>query len=453
VAYALSGVEMSFPLYVFETSTGAAQEIAERGARAIVFSPDGNRLAYVTGGGDGGSVLRVWDARTGASVDVPGAYNPLGPMQVWFSASGRYLIYYEGVTSPPESLASLVAFDIDSASNQSLDQAIYVSPSADGRYVAFEGADGKVAVWSETTTSVVRFEAASGPLQLSADGQTVLFHDSQQNLRLVVLGRAASVLVASSVPCPNEGTSLGPEGTFSEDSTAVGLVAPVAPCDQPTQAEAVHLFGIASGEDKSLALPANTTGGQSGFVLDVASSAVAYLLGAYTVHVWSPAFGDVSVGQDLSSDGLIRYAALAESGSRGLFALEGSDPRTAWLWDRDAGTQSLAALVSDLNHPFEAQLDRRSGVAVAYDAMQRAFIVSRPGEVPSLWVSGVNAPVASASDNTFVVSGTSGTDTGLFALSLASGSAAFLEPGEVVAAGDTQVFFVAADGLCVIATP
>jgi hypothetical protein len=358
------------------------------------------------------------------------------------------------MTSPPESLQPLAVFDIDAASTQSLARAIYVSPSTDGRYVAFEGSDGKVAVWSEATAAVTEFEAAGGPLHLSPDGQKVLYLDGQQNLRVLVLGQASSALVASSIPCPISGMPLGPAtGNFSEDSSAVAAVAPVAgPCTSAAQPEAVHLFDIASGKDQSYALPAGPLA-PSGFVLDVASSAVAYELGANALHVWSPALGDVSLGEDPSGDGAIRYAALGQDGNRGVFVLEGGDPRTAWLWDRATGAQSLATIVSDLNHPFVAKLDARSGVALAYDGTLGAFVIARPGAMPTPWVHGVNDHFASASGRAFTVSGTSGIDTGLFALSFASGNASFLEGGHVVAASDTDVYFVAADGLCEIAGP
>jgi hypothetical protein len=79
--------------------------------------------------------------------------------------------------------------------------------------------------------------------------------------------------------------------------------------------------------------------------------------------------------------------------------------------------------------------------------------MARSGLTATAWAQGPDAPLLSPSGHTVVASGASGTNAGLFALSVLSASADFLEGGRVVGATDQHVYFIAADGLCEINVP
>ncbi len=453
-------------LFVFDESTASARWVADRAscfAPSIVFSPDGNRLAYFAADADGGmTTLHVWDAGLGSSLDVSSATNAGPPM---FTAGGHYLIYSLGGTIPPQPyFIPLYAFDIDTQSTQSLGSARWVSPSADGHYVAFERSDYEVVVWSDSTAAATALDSMRSdsngnlPMRLAPDGQKVLYQDANLNLRVLVLGQAASSLVASSVTCSTAvgAVPIAVYGTFSEDSTAVGAVAPIAgQCNQGNAPGAVHLFDIASATDHSFPLPSIASALSSGAVLDVSSGAVAYVYsgsGGYHPDIWSPTLGDVSVPVP-PSDGSTLYAALGADGNRGVFVLDtGGDPQTAYLWDRTAGTTPLASFSTNPVPPFMAVLDPASGIAIGYDST-KGFVLAKPGSAPTAWVQGANAHLTSVSGKTFAVDGTVGGNSGVFALSFASGADAFLEGGKVLTASDTHVYFIAADGLCEIDVP
>jgi hypothetical protein len=152
-------------------------------------------------------------------------------------------------------------------------------------------------------------------------------------------------------------------------------------------------------------------------------------------------------------DGLVLYAGLSQDASRLLFVPGVGQPETAYLWDRTAGVIPLVTFSGNPLPPFFATFNSQSGVAVGYDGSAKAFVVARPGSPPTQWAKGDDVHVVSDSGNTFAIQGTSASEQGLFAISLPSGKAGFLEGGKLVAATDSHVYFFAADGLCEAPAP
>jgi hypothetical protein len=379
----------------------------------------------------------------------------------WFSGNGRYFLYApDAMTAPPAPNEPLYVYDFQAQSSESLGMARFVTPSGDGHFVAYQAADGKVAVWSDATGAATEFEAMANAygsqLTLSPDGQKVLFIDTNQDVHVLVLGASASAIVARAVTCPGQTLvqQVG-EAIFSADSSTVGALANVAsPCNGAISPQAVHIFDIASSTDQSLTLPVGTESA-SGGMLAVSASSFVYddVDSPNVVHVWSPTLGNVSIPAD-PSGGLTTYAVLSDDGNRLAFALDeaaGMQPMT--LWDRTLGVQVLSMFVNGTNTPFTAKLNPHSGVALGYDAVSQGWVISKPGAAPTVWMHGANAHVASASDTTYAMSGTLDGQSGVFAFTFASGATSYLEGGQALTASDTHVYFIAADGLCEIAGP
>jgi WD40 repeat protein len=454
---------MTSPVFAFDVASGQAWQIADDGACsqwAFSFSPDSSRLAFSSAGTTPAtSGLRVWDFGTRSATTVP---NAIGGDFYWFGATGRYLFYFVGQTIPPSTnYVPLFVYDMDSQSAQFLGDARWVLPSGDGHSVAFERSDGKAAVWSDRTAMVTELDSMGAdptgisPIRLSPDGQTISYIDATANLHAVQLDGLTNRVVAGAVSCQG-GSPIGVVWRmFSVDSQAVATLAAVAgQCVQGLAPEALHVLDLASGTDQSHELPAADVY-QAGGLLAMGSRALAYdftLSGTTETHVWSPSTGDVTIPMDRQSNEAL-YVAVSKDDNRAVFALDVPDPQTVYLWDRSAGTVPLANVTTNPPGPFLAKLDPPSGIALAYDGPTRRFVVARPGSTPAPWVVGDSAPLASSSGRTWIVQGTSGSDSGQFALSFVSGMAGFLEGGKPLAASDTHVYFVAADGLCEIGVP
>jgi WD40 repeat protein len=459
------------PLFVFDTATAQAQTIADYApcaARSFSFSADGQRLAAPAADspypGSASLGLRVWDLTTRSATAVP---NTTSPDVSWLSASGRYLLYATGATPSLGSYGSLSVYDVDAKSATSLGAAAWLTRSPGDRYLAFVGYGNRVVVWSDDTGAATQFDALgqgtnASPLQLSPDGQKITYGDSNHDQRLLVFGNSASTRAASAVSCAvgTGGTQLVrgvSEAIFSPDSRAlITLANDGSPCDMSgSTAQAIHVHDIGSGTDHSLALPAATAFESAGIVA-VSSSAVVYAFsntpGPTEMHLWSTAGGDVILPLPYG-DGVDLYEGLSQDNSRLLYVPGVGDPVTAYLWDRTAGATPLVTFSGNPLPPFFATLNPQSGVAVGYDGSAKAFVVARPGSPPAPWVQGDDFHIVSPSGNTFAIAGTSGSEQGLFAISLPSGNAGFLEGGQLLAATDTHVYFIAADGLCEAPTP
>jgi len=454
----------SSSLFVFTESSETSQRVSDFAScfgSALLFSADAERLAYFAAtASDAGSTLHVWDAQLGTSTAIPGATEAL---PIAFVGGGKYLFYFVNATIPVGSMAfPLWVYDVDAQSAQSLGVARWVSPSADGHSVAYVSS-GQVMVWTDSAAAATPIDSmrtdgnGALPMTPSHDGNKVLYQDATLSLRVFVFGHTASTLVASSATCSpiSNAVPTGVWGAFSDDSSTVGAVAPIASsCNQGNFTEAVHLFDIASSTDHVFSMP-STMDSDTGEVLDVSAGAVEYAYsgpGGYFAHVWSPTLGDVDMSVDPGNSAAPLYAALSRDGNRGAFVPDTSSPEFLQLWDREAGTATIASFADNAGVPFVGLLDRTTGIAVGYDST-KGFLVDRQGLTATPWALGPGAPLLSASDKTFVASGASGTDTGLFALSFLSGNQTFLEGGKVVGATDTHVYFIAADGLCEIGVP
>jgi hypothetical protein len=464
------------PLFVFDPAGAGTRQIADYAvcaAPTFSFSADGKRLAARAAAspypGSASLELRVWDFTTRSVTAVPSAASADA---YWLGASGRHLLYATGPGSPSTtSYKALYAYDVDAGSTTSLGSAGWVTRSADNRYVAFVGSSGKVVVWSDDSGAATELDplgpanANISPIPLSPDGQTIKYTDANQDLRVLVLGSPKSAVVAKAVSCSNGAggtpivTGVG-WGIFSPDSRSLAALAPGgAPCGTGgLTPQAVHLFDIPSSADHTLALPASTAA-LSAALIAASSSGVVYgvsrpLGGGTEVHLWSPAAGDAVIPLTWG-DGLWLSAGVSQDNSRVLFAPSTSisSPETAYLWDRTAGTVPLVSFSGNPVPPFFATFNAQSGVAVAYDSSAKAFLLARPGAPPAQWAQGDDVHIVSPSGNTFAIQGASASEQGLFAISLLSGNAAFLEGGRLLAATDTHVYFVAADGLCEISAP
>ncbi len=455
------GLEPRVPIFAFDVATGVSQILTTQGAcsaGSMVFSRDASRFAFSAGPSTSATTsITVWDFASHSAIAIPDSSNAF-PYR--FSATGRYWLYAGGGSTPLDTANSafmpLYVYDFESQSAQSLGMARWITVSADGHYVAFERSDPKVVVWSESTGAITEFEAMSTgytqPTMVSPDGQKVLYTDASGSVRVLVLGSSASAVVASAVTCPGAvSTQAVGISMFSADSSTVGALGHVASqCAQGLSPEAVDIFDIASGMEQNLALPASTATGSAG-ILDVSSGEIVYDdVDPNFVHVWSPTLGNVSVSAG-PNDGLSTLTALSYDGNRLLFALaQGLSPQPLTLWDRSAGATTLSMFSNNPIPPFIAKLDPASSVALAYDAASQGWVIAKPGSAPTAWVEGPNAHVASDSDLTYAVQGAAADQDGVFVFSFSSGSSGFLEGGTAVAASDTHVYFVAADGLCEI---
>jgi hypothetical protein len=223
----------------------------------------------------------------------------------------------------------------------------------------------------------------------------------------------------------------------------------LAPRQERSPLFVTRAFAGAPGKNQSYAL---ATGPQAGsaFVLDVASSAVASQEAPDDVHVWSPAAGDVSVEQDPSADCFptprsARTATAASSswkapirGPRG----SGTEPRVRNRSSRSSVTSTPRSLRSSIGAPAS-----RSRVTAS-----SAPSSSRPGQHPRC------GPWRKRSLGQRLGShlrrlGHVGDRRGALRAVVRLGQRGVPRARPVVAASDTHVYFVAADGLCEIDGP
>ncbi len=484
--YCTQGGDMGSALVDFDIGRGVAQPIdAGVGcdARELVFSADGSHLAYTVVTPNQTAVdVRVRDLAKGTSATVYHGVATEAPFWFWAGKDGRYLVYY---ASPSASLGTggefytpLAVYDAQSATTQSLGQARYLTASPDGRFLAFSRSDGKLAVWDEQAAAVSAIDTLSDggaigsyitftnntedvPLGLSPDGMQLLYIDATQSLRVVALGTTTPRTVGAPMTCAAMESPTGPTAAvFSDDSKFVGYVTAAA-CAGSTPSLAANAFGVAAGTNLAVNVPAQDTEPSVGAVSP--SGALAYAFsdapGNMQVHVWSQATGDVDA-QPKAGTFDVPLFGISDDGNRVFFRQAGlNDVETDMIWDRTLGVSMLGLDAADPEYPqdyFLPVFDRPSGIALAVDANSRAFVVSRPGAAPAASVKPDEgtAAVVSTTRKTVAVSGTLGSQRGVFSYAFPSGAKEnFVEGGAVVATTDAAVYFIAADGLLVSALP
>lgn len=417
----------------------------------VQLSQDGGRVMFATTDPTlPGNHSQVWELATAAAVTTQAPFGKLTP-------SGRYVIAHSGTP------ATFVSFDVNQSTSTTLGMAAYYQPTPDWKYLVLQRNDATtglhVSIWDESTGTMSDLDSAASsappgpttmamaPFLIGPDGRRLLYYDSVQNLKLGTLGSTTMKTLVPSLSCNGTHAPAAP-AFFNGDGTKIAYGAPTS-CT--STANVLHSYDIAGASDSSYA-PASAPMFCASCVSN--SGAITYWAQDGT-HVWSAAAGDLLVTSNCGvANAVIQPQVISDDGNR-IYLKSNNDgihPNAACLWDRTGNAITLIASASSVTF-----FDAHSATAVEYNGANQTLQIDRAGKGLRVLAAAVatNQLRFSPSGQTFALPANA-SDGGYFDVydyALPSDSGGLVEGGDLIALGDSQVYFNGADGLCVADVP
>jgi len=400
-----------------------------------------------------------------------------------FGSSGQRLLFRTALSAGLETPLSSYDFTTKSVTTLSA-TATDVAASPDGSWVAFSETNGTVRLWNDAagSASILNPKPDLPPnanyrsgLSVSPDGRWFAYLKSAGYAALydTAPGGTGSTrgLGTGGVLCLADRADGFPRvATFSDDSSGLmyfGIQSPpLSDCFGGAAPSTAFTWNDLAGHDVGGIPLRDAPGdfyrfGAHGEVIQFSDSKVA---------LWSPKGGLVPIkdftAPDVSWAGFAAH--LARDGAELVLQISeqstkfqtAQPPPTNRLWAWDAATQSTTEITSALPAPgsFRYQVDSKSGqVCFLEDPRDE----DKPDPPLKLWTPAGGAPLTlldttdaqllSYSGRALAAHGKRGADQGIFTLRLDAQEPTLIEEGTIVGISDSQIYFSAPDGVCVLA--
>jgi hypothetical protein len=452
-------------LTLFDAASGQSQIIATDTpctAGFAQFSADGQQLVYFghDAGDDTGADLLHWSTADGTSTLIASKTGSAKSIPYYvFGSSGKRLIFRPSTALElPEPLST---YDFSSKAVTIVATAAQdITPSPDRAYVGFADAAGDIRVWQDALGSTkVLFHQTNGPIPQNYHSGLTVSPDSRRYAFLNGDNHGAAYAVD---PDATGGAiSLGSAGIqcYYDHAAERRRAAYFAPDGTgllywPTaQTGLSDCFG---GDPSGGFAWSDLTGKKqlggirlgSFFSLGPHGEAVSFNLGK--VQFWSPELGFTNIMDVGILEPFWAWggAQFAQKGAELIFRLTSSEHSALWQWDATTASSRQIALAAP---GLDYRLDADSGqVVLAENTPERPLALWTPGDTaPHTLLDQTDTQLVSDSGHAIAAHGKRAADQAIFAFRFGSQQATLIEEGAILGLSDTHVYFQAPDGVCV----